>query len=85
MPLIARLFVQARIGSLACTGFISRHQQLTGYGRPPTRFFDSADAFHLPEDPAKPMNFVCAGTRLRPMGAFLWERLAMKHSGVSAL
>jgi cytochrome P450 / NADPH-cytochrome P450 reductase len=46
-------------------------------------FLDSADGFHLQEDGTKPMIFVSAGTGLAPMRAFLWERLAMKHAGVS--
>jgi cytochrome P450/NADPH-cytochrome P450 reductase len=44
-------------------------------------FHDSADGFHLQEDVAKPMIFVCVGTGFAPMRAFLWERLAMKQSG----
>jgi cytochrome P450/NADPH-cytochrome P450 reductase len=46
-------------------------------------FHDSADGFHLQEDVTKPMIFVSAGTGFAPMRAFLWERLAMKHAGVS--
>ena len=46
-------------------------------------FLDSADGFHLQEDVTKPMIFVSAGTGFAPMRAFLWERLAMKHAGVS--
>jgi cytochrome P450/NADPH-cytochrome P450 reductase len=45
-------------------------------------FLESADGFHLQEDVAKPMIFVSAGTGLAPMRAFLWERLALKRSGV---
>jgi sulfite reductase alpha subunit-like flavoprotein len=46
-------------------------------------FHDSADGFHLQEDVTKPMIFVSAGTGVAPMRAFLWERQAMKHAGVS--
>jgi sulfite reductase alpha subunit-like flavoprotein len=46
-------------------------------------FHDSADGFHLQEDVTKPMIFVSVGTGFAPMRAFLWERLAMKHAGVS--
>ena len=46
-------------------------------------FLDSADGFHLQEDVTKPMIFVSAGTGFAPMRAFLGERLAMKHAGVS--
>jgi cytochrome P450/NADPH-cytochrome P450 reductase len=46
-------------------------------------FLDSADGFRLQDDVTKPMIFVSAGTGFAPMRAFLWERLAMKHSGVS--
>ena len=46
-------------------------------------FLDSTDGFHLQEDLTKPMIFVSAGTGFAPMRAFLWERLAMKHAGVS--
>ena len=46
-------------------------------------FLDSADGFHLQEDATKPMIFVSAGTGFAPMRAFLWERLAMKHAGIS--
>jgi cytochrome P450/NADPH-cytochrome P450 reductase len=45
-------------------------------------FLDSADGFHLQEDVTKPMIFVCAGTGLAPMRAFLWERLALRRAGV---
>jgi sulfite reductase alpha subunit-like flavoprotein len=45
-------------------------------------FLDSADGFHLQEDVTKPMIFVSAGTGFAPMRAFLWERLALKQSGV---
>jgi len=46
-------------------------------------FHDSADGFHLQEDVTKPMIFVSAGTGFAPMRAFLWERVALKHAGVS--
>jgi cytochrome P450/NADPH-cytochrome P450 reductase len=46
-------------------------------------FLDSADGFHLQEDVTKPMIFVSVGTGFAPMRAFLWERLALKHAGVS--
>ena len=46
-------------------------------------FLDSADGFRLQDDVTKPMIFVSAGTGFAPMRAFLWERLALKHSGVS--
>jgi cytochrome P450 / NADPH-cytochrome P450 reductase len=46
-------------------------------------FLDSADGFHLQEDATKPMIFVSVGTGFAPMRAFLWERLALKHAGVS--
>jgi cytochrome P450 / NADPH-cytochrome P450 reductase len=45
-------------------------------------FHDSADGFHLQEDPTKPMVFVSAGTGFAPMRAFLWERLALKQAGM---
>jgi sulfite reductase alpha subunit-like flavoprotein len=48
-------------------------------------FFDSADVFHLQEDATKPMIFVCADTGLALMRAFLRERLAIRHAGVSVL
>ena len=44
-------------------------------------FLDSADGFHLQEDPSKPMIFVSAGTGFAPMRAFLWERLALAEAG----
>jgi hypothetical protein len=43
----------------------------------------SSARFRLQEDVTKPMIFVSAGTGFAPMRAFLWERLAMKQSGVS--
>jgi cytochrome P450/NADPH-cytochrome P450 reductase len=46
-------------------------------------FHDSADGFHLQEDVTKPMIFVSVGTGFAPMRAFLWERVALKHAGVS--
>ena len=46
-------------------------------------FMDSADGFRLQTDVTKPMIFVCTGTGLAPMRAFLWERLAMKRAGVA--
>jgi cytochrome P450/NADPH-cytochrome P450 reductase len=46
-------------------------------------FLDSADGFHLQDDPTKPMIFVSVGTGFAPMRAFLWERLAMKRADVS--
>jgi cytochrome P450/NADPH-cytochrome P450 reductase len=46
-------------------------------------FLDRADGFRLQQDVTKPMIFVSAGTGLAPMRAFLWERLAMKRSGVA--
>jgi len=46
-------------------------------------FLDRADGFHLQEDVTRPMIFVSVGTGFAPMRAFLWERLAMKQSGVS--
>ena len=46
-------------------------------------FLDSADGFHLQDDVTKPMIFVSAGTGFAPMRAFLWERLALKRSGVA--
>jgi len=46
-------------------------------------FHDSADGFHLQEDATKPMIFVSAGTGFAPMRAFLWERVALQHAGVS--
>jgi cytochrome P450 / NADPH-cytochrome P450 reductase len=46
-------------------------------------FHDSADGFHLQEDVTKPMIFVSVGTGFAPMRAFLWERMALKHAGVS--
>jgi cytochrome P450 / NADPH-cytochrome P450 reductase len=46
-------------------------------------FLESADGFHMQEDVEKPMVFVSAGTGFAPMRAFLWERLALKHDGVS--
>jgi len=45
-------------------------------------FLDSANAFHLQDELAKPMIFVSAGTGFAPMRAFLWERLALKEQGV---
>ncbi|PWU17418.1 MAG: hypothetical protein C5B48_16000, partial [Candidatus Rokuibacteriota bacterium] len=45
-------------------------------------FLESADGFHLQEDVTKPMIFVSAGTGFAPMRAFLWERLALKRTGV---
>jgi cytochrome P450/NADPH-cytochrome P450 reductase len=45
-------------------------------------FHDSADGFHLQEDVTKPMIFVSAGTGFAAMRAFLWERVALKHTGV---
>ena len=45
-------------------------------------FLESANAFHLQEDVAKPMIFVSAGTGFAPMRAFLWERLALAQAGV---
>jgi sulfite reductase alpha subunit-like flavoprotein len=44
-------------------------------------FLDRAQGFHLQEDVTKPMIFVCAGTGIAPMRAFLWERLALKRAG----
>jgi sulfite reductase alpha subunit-like flavoprotein len=44
-------------------------------------FLDSADGFHLQEDPTKPMIFVSAGTGFAPIRGFLWERLALKRQG----
>ncbi len=44
-------------------------------------FLDSAEGFHLQDDPAKPMIFVSAGTGIAPMRAFLWERLALRRAG----
>jgi sulfite reductase alpha subunit-like flavoprotein len=41
--------------------------------------------FHLQEDATKPMIFVCADTGLALMRAFLRERLAIRHAGVSVL
>jgi cytochrome P450 / NADPH-cytochrome P450 reductase len=46
-------------------------------------FLESADGFHLQDDPTKPMVFVSAGTGFAPMRAFLWERLALKREGVA--
>jgi sulfite reductase alpha subunit-like flavoprotein len=46
-------------------------------------FLDSTDGFHLQEDVSKPMVFVSAGTGFAPMRAFLWERLALEHSGAT--
>jgi cytochrome P450/NADPH-cytochrome P450 reductase len=46
-------------------------------------FLDSTDGFYLQEDVTKPMIFVSVGTGFAPMRAFLWERLALKHVGVS--
>jgi cytochrome P450 / NADPH-cytochrome P450 reductase len=46
-------------------------------------FHDSADGFHLQDDVSKPMVFLSAGTGFAPMRAFLWERLAMRRSGVA--
>jgi cytochrome P450/NADPH-cytochrome P450 reductase len=46
-------------------------------------FLDSTDGFYLQEDVTKPMIFVSVGTGFAPMRAFLWERLALKHAGVS--
>ena len=46
-------------------------------------FHDSADGFHLQDDVGEPMIFISAGTGFAPMRAFLWERLAMRRSGVA--
>jgi sulfite reductase alpha subunit-like flavoprotein len=46
-------------------------------------FLDSNGGYNLQEDPARPMIFVSAGTGFAPMRAFLWERLALKQTGVS--
>ena len=46
-------------------------------------FLEGADGFHLQDDVTKPMLFVSAGTGFAPMRAFLWERQALKRSGVA--
>ncbi len=45
-------------------------------------FHDSAEGFHLQDDLTRPMVFISAGTGFAPMRAFLWERLAMRRTGV---
>ena len=64
-------------------GMASRYVHALREGDRLTVFHDSADGFHLQQDPTKPMIFVSAGTGFAPMRAFLWERLAMKNAGLS--
>jgi cytochrome P450/NADPH-cytochrome P450 reductase len=64
-------------------GMTSRYLHTLREGDRLNVFHDSADGFHLQEDATKPMIFVSAGTGFAPMRAFLWERQAMKHAGVS--
>ena len=64
-------------------GMSSRYMHAMRDGDRLNIFLDSADGFRLQDDVTKPMIFVSAGTGFAPMRAFLWERLALKHSGVS--
>jgi cytochrome P450 / NADPH-cytochrome P450 reductase len=64
-------------------GMSSRYMHTLREGDRLNVFLDSADGFHLQDDVTKPMIFVCVGTGFAPMRAFLWERLALKHAGVS--
>ncbi|HYK34088.1 MAG TPA: cytochrome P450 [Streptosporangiaceae bacterium] len=64
-------------------GMSSRYLHSVREGDRLNVFIDSASGFHLQEDVSKPMIFISAGTGFAPMRAFLWERLARKHSGVA--
>ncbi|MGN6791477.1 MAG: cytochrome P450 [Streptosporangiaceae bacterium] len=64
-------------------GMSSRYMHGLREGDRVNIFHDSADGFHLQDDVSKPMIFVSAGTGFAPMRAFLWERLAMRRSGVA--
>src|SRR5215470_6393766 len=64
-------------------GMSSRYVHTLREGDRLNVFHDSADGFHLQDDVTKPMIFVSAGTGFAPMRAFLWERLALKQTGVS--
>ena len=64
-------------------GMSSQYLHALRHGDRLNIFLDSADGFRLQDDVTKPMIFVSAGTGFAPMRAFLWERLALKHSGVS--
>jgi len=63
------------------SGMSSRYAHALREGDRLNIFLNSADGFHIQEDPAKPMIFVSAGTGFAPMRAFLWERLALKRAG----
>jgi cytochrome P450/NADPH-cytochrome P450 reductase len=64
------------------TGMSSHYVHTLREGDRLNVFLDRAEGFHLQEDVSRPMIFVSAGTGYAPMHAFLWERLAMKRSGV---
>ncbi|HZU11899.1 MAG TPA: cytochrome P450 [Chloroflexota bacterium] len=64
------------------TGMSSHYVHSLREGDRVNVFLDRAEGFHLQEDVTKPMIFVSAGTGYAPMHAFLWERLAMKRSGI---
>ena len=71
------------VGLEARAGMSSHYLHALREGDRLNVFHDSADGFHLQEDVTKPMIFVSAGTGFAPMRAFLWERVALKHAGVS--